>query len=162
MLPHNFTISFAFDNGNTSLGKWFKINFRYPYDEILSHAFNSAGVSLRTLERVDKLLDEIEQQKSGEITRPLCIQGDDEDAYVVIYKDKSRLIDPGPDEDHSHPPYEIYLPNWNKRNPDKEWVDTEMIVALIKEWRSFLIHAENLILVDKQHVKDDYLKSLDA
>ncbi len=43
-----------------------------------------------------------------------------------------------------------------------EWIDTEMIVALIKEWRSFLVYTENLILVDKQHVKDDYLKSLDA
>ena len=134
-------------------------SFQEPYT-LLNHLFCTSASSLSTLSKTNdvlKKLNEIIENKTGKL-----VLDANEDTIMECYFDRCKIVDPGPDEDHSHPPHEIYPPNWNKRNPDKEWVDTEMIVALIKEWRSFLVYAENLILVDKQHVKDDYLKSLDA
>ena len=134
-------------------------SFQEPFI-LLNDLFRNYESSLGNLSKTNdvlKKLNEIIENKTGKL-----VLDANQDTIMECYFDRCKIVDSGPDEDHSHPPYEIYLPNWNKRNPDKEWVDTEMIVALIKEWRSFLIHAENLILVDKQHVKDDYLKSLDA
>lgn len=65
-------------------------------------------------------------------------------------------MDSGPDEIHSVPPYEIYGPNWNKRNPEKEWINTSEIVELLEKWKLILEKYENYICVPSSAVKKDY------
>ena len=127
---------------------------------ILNDLFRNYKSSLSTLSKTNDVLNklnEIIENKTGKL-----VLDANESTIMECYFDRCQIVDSGPDEVCFHLKPGTYPVNWNERNPDKEWVDTEMIVALIKEWRSFLIHAENLVLVDKQHVKDDYLKSLDA
>ncbi len=127
---------------------------------ILNDLLKNYKSSLSNLSKTNDVLNklnEIIENKTGKL-----VLDANEGTIMECYFDRCKIVDSGPGEICLHFKLGIYTANWNERNPDKEWVDTEMIVALIKEWRSFLIHAENLVLVGKQHVKDDYLKSLDA
>jgi len=132
--------------------------FNFPYDEILHKCFrNDSQSSIGSIEKIDVTLHEINRVIHGDKYVHLII-GYDQDPVIECYKEKCRIVDSGPDEIHSVPPREIYGPNWNKRNPDKEWLSIEETKELLYEWKTVLATYSDSMCVPRSAIKEEYLK----
>ena len=149
-------IAFTIDGNNSA--KLIQGQFNFPYNEILHKCFrNDSQSSIGSIEKVDKTLSQIDGVMRGEQKMHLII-GYDQDPVIECYKEKCRIVDSGPDEIHSVPPHEIYGQNWNKRNPDKEWITTNDFIELLKNWKGILITHSESVCVPRTAVKEDYWK----
>lgn len=148
-------IIFTFED--KAYDKQIKCQFNYPYNEILDKCFLTDTVSsIGSIKKVENTLLEIEEVIRGERNNHVII-GYDQDSVIHCFKDKCKIVDSGPDEIHSVPPNEIYGPNWNKRYPDKEWIDTQDLIELLKTWKSILEKYENYVCVPSSDEKQDYI-----
>lgn len=148
----------AFTINENKTYKLIQGQFNFPYNEILHKCFrNDPQSSLGTIEKVDKSLEQLNKLINGDIEMFLII-GYDQDPVIECLKEKCKIVDHGPDEIHSVPPNEIYGSNWNKRNQEKEWINTEDLISLIHDWKKVLLAYSDSVCVPYSAVKEDYLK----
>ena len=126
--------------------------FSHPFD-ILSQTFhgNDYTSNISSIRGAEEILNKLIGIDNGELK--YCLITVNQDPIIECRKNKSKIIDPGPDEIHSVPPNEIYPPNWNKRNPGIDEISNIRLKEILKDWIMFLKYCSGIKLFNMKNVE---------